>query len=75
MTSRIDIGREFVMSCLSLFLYTGRIRTRFSESVKTHLERDLFIKFDCIGARTLTLALIMFVTILFQPTVVLLLSL
>ena len=51
------------------------IFARFSESGKTPWTRHLLIKFDSIGTRTLTLALIMLVRILSQPTLFLFLSL
>ena len=57
------------------FNVSARIFARFSESRKTPWGRDLFMKFYSILVRILTLAFIMLVGILTQPTLLLFLRL
>ena len=68
MTGRIDIGRQFVTSSLSLFLNMSNILALLRDLGKILVARDLFIKLDSIGARILMLDLRIVVGILSQPT-------
>ena len=54
---------------------TRKTSAPFSESGYTTFALDLFIKFDSIGAKILTMTLIIFVGILSQPTLLLILNL
>ena len=71
MTGRIDIGRKFVTSSLSLFLNMGNILALLRDLGKSPIAKDLFIKLDSIGARILMLDLRIVVGILSQPTLLL----
>ena len=75
MIGRIDIGRKFVISSLSLFLNMGNILALLRDLEKIPIARDLFIKLDSIGARILMLDLRIVIGILSQPTLLLCLRL
>ena len=75
MTGRIDIGRQFVISSLSLFLNMDNILALLRNLGKSPIARELFIKLDSIGTRILMLDLRIVVGILFQPTLLLCLRL
>ena len=75
MTGRIDIGQQFVISSLSLFLNMGNILTLLRDLGKSPIAADLFIKLDRFSAKILMLDLRIVVGILSQPTLLLCLRL